>query len=134
MFVCFESVVAWCASWCYILTMTTSSVVIKSKLFKFGLGQKIGLGESTHWPMPISCKSKWHSTDRFTDDFSTSYLYGESILTTNEKVTSPTKEDAKLAAEIVGRCSGNVAWGAPCSLEGSFHRSYIWSLKFMRIQ
>lgn len=43
------------------------------------------------------------------DDFSTSYLYGESILTTNEKVTSPTKEDAKLAAEIVGRCSGNAA-------------------------
>jgi hypothetical protein len=91
--------------------MTTSLVVIKSKLFKFGLGQKIGLGESKFLidPCPFHANQNDITLIDSPDDFSTSYLDGESILTTNEKVTSPTKEDAKLAAEIVGRCSGNVA-------------------------
>ena len=92
---------AWYAGWCYTLTVTTSSNVIKSKLFKFKWGQKnmVDLGESRFLidPSPFHPNQidiQHHRDDipliNSSNDFSTSYSNGESILSTNEKITSPT--------------------------------------------
>jgi hypothetical protein len=89
------------SGWCYTLTITTSSIVIKPKLFQFELGQKnmADLGESRFLidPCPFHAKQndiRHHQDDipliNLPDDFSMSYSNGESVLTTNEKITSPT--------------------------------------------